>query len=64
MTKEIKETKAMPQASKYGKAAFLDAAKDPKERIILQVVLEDEKQYTREEASDLATEWKNKEVKA
>lgn len=48
---------------KYSKSAFVDAAESNKERLILQVVLADEKTYTREEVKQIVQTWKQKEVK-
>lgn len=47
----------------YGKQAFIDAAKDSKERLVLQVVLDDEKKYTPNDVKSIVSEWKKKEVK-
>ncbi|MFJ3386326.1 hypothetical protein [Lysinibacillus sp. NPDC086135] len=48
---------------KFGKEAFVNAAENNKDQFILQVVLEDGKSYTREEAAKLVKAWKDKEVK-
>ncbi|MDQ0412724.1 hypothetical protein [Mesobacillus stamsii] len=47
----------------YSKQAFVDAAKNSKERLILQVVLNDKKKYTQIDVKNLVNEWKKKEVK-
>jgi hypothetical protein len=48
----------------YSKSAFLNAAKGSKERLILTVLLEDDKSYTKAEVEKAVSEWKSKEVKA
>lgn len=68
MSKKINEVEdpqpVVNQSSqKYSKSAFVDAAESNKESLILQVVLEDDKTYTREEAKKIVEAWKQKEVK-
>lgn len=48
---------------KYSKAAFIKASKDSKERLILNVLLEDEKSYTKDEVSRALKTWKVKKLK-
>ncbi|KAA0944074.1 hypothetical protein FQ087_18280 [Sporosarcina sp. ANT_H38] len=59
MSKE-KEVK-LPQ--QYSKIAFLEAAVDGNESVLLRVVLEDGKTYTKDEVAELVAAWKTKEVK-
>ena len=56
----VQETQA-PQPT-YGKAAFIDAAQDGKEKLILQVALADGQTYTREAAAEIVSAWKTREV--
>ncbi|GIN37796.1 hypothetical protein [Heyndrickxia oleronia] len=49
---------------KFGKTAFLNAAKNTNERLLLQVILQDGTTYTKEEVAKLVEDWKKKEVKA
>lgn len=49
---------------KYSKTAFLEAAVDGKERLMLGVLLTDGKSYTKEEVELKLSDWKKKEVKA
>lgn len=48
---------------KFGKAAFLNAAKNTNERLLLQVILKDGTTYTKEEVAKLVEGWRKKEVK-
>lgn len=60
MSKE-KEVK-LPQ-QQYSKSAFVEAAADGNENVLLRVVLKDGKTYTKDEVAELVTAWKTKEVK-
>ncbi|WJY27475.1 hypothetical protein [Sporosarcina trichiuri] len=62
MSKEKAETVEQPRTSKFSKAAFLDAAADPNERILYEVVLQDGQTYAKDEAADLVNAWKKKGV--
>lgn len=48
---------------KYSKSAFVDAAKDSKERLEFKMLLEDGKSYTQDEVAKVVKEWQSKEVK-
>jgi hypothetical protein len=48
----------------FSKSAFVNEAKDGKERLILQVVLKDDEAYSKAEVEKKLKEWKSKEVKA
>jgi hypothetical protein len=48
----------------FSKSAFLDAAKDKKERLLIQTLLDDGTSYSKDEVSKILKEWKSKEVKA
>ncbi|RKD22549.1 hypothetical protein BEP19_09820 [Ammoniphilus oxalaticus] len=48
---------------RYSKSAFIDAEANSKERLILQVVLEDGKTYTKAEVDKTVKDWKRKEIK-
>ncbi|MET3657836.1 hypothetical protein [Sporosarcina psychrophila] len=61
MTK-AKEEKSKQQ--KYSKSAFVEAATESKERLILQVILADDKTYTKDDAAELVEAWKSKQVNA
>lgn len=50
-------------AQQYSKSAFVDAAENNKEKLIMQVVLEEDKKYTPQEVSEIVNAWKKKEVK-
>ncbi|MEK3886528.1 hypothetical protein [Bacillus sp. FSL K6-3431] len=64
MSKEMidKETKPRKQ-KKYSKSAFIEAEDSSNKKILLGVILEDEKSYTKEEVKKLEKAWKHKEVK-
>jgi hypothetical protein len=47
---------------KFSKSAFVDAAKDGKERLLLMTLLEDEKSYAKEEVAKILKDWKSKVV--
>ncbi|QNK89438.1 hypothetical protein H7992_07170 [Sporosarcina sp. resist] len=57
--KEVKQ----PQRS-YSKEAFVESATDGKESLILQVILEDGKSYSKEKVTEMVTAWKSKKVNA
>ncbi len=59
----VTKAKTTP-GQKFGKAAFLNAAKKKNERLLLQVLLKDGTTYTKEEVTKLVEDWKKKEVKA
>jgi hypothetical protein len=50
--------------AKYSKEAFLDAAKDGKERLLLKLLLDDKMSYTKDEVVKIVKNWKSKEVKS
>ncbi|MED4888601.1 hypothetical protein [Lysinibacillus fusiformis] len=47
---------------KFSKVAFLESASSTKARLEYEVVLEDGKSYTKNEADKLVDEWKKKGV--
>lgn len=47
---------------RYGKSAFIRASEYAKDRLLLEVLLDDTKTYTKEEVDSLLSEWKAKEV--
>lgn len=51
------------KTKKFGKEAFVNAAKTTKDRLVLQVVLEDGKTYTKTEVDKIVKDWKQKEAK-
>ncbi|MDQ0269939.1 hypothetical protein [Cytobacillus purgationiresistens] len=57
-----KEKEAKSQ-QKYGKEAFLKAEKNTNERLLLQVLLEDGKSYSKVDVTKIVKDWKQKEVK-
>lgn len=59
---QTEKTKTTKQT--YSKSAFLDAAKDSTERLLLNVLLNDQKKYSKDEVEKLVNDWKAKEVKA
>lgn len=61
---ESKVSKQRPQPKKFGKAAHLYYASGANERLLLDVLLEDKKQYTKTEVQKIVKDWKQKEVKA
>ena len=48
---------------KYSKSAFVDAAKDSKERLLLMTLLKDGTSYTKEQVEKVIKEWKAKSIK-
>lgn len=56
-------SKETTKAQKFSKEAFLNAATSSKERLILQVVLQDGASYTKAEVEKIVNDWKQKEVK-
>jgi hypothetical protein len=52
------------ETPKYDKSAFIDGAKDSKERLLINVLLIDNQSYAKGEVATLLKEWKSKEVKA
>lgn len=60
----MSKEKEVKSEQKYNKSAFIDAAADSKERIILQIVLEDGKSYAKDDVAKKVSAWKTKEVKA
>lgn len=50
------------ESQKYSKEAFVDAS-EGKERLLIQVLLNDEEMYTKEQVAKLVESWKAKEVK-
>ncbi|MEK4712241.1 hypothetical protein [Sporosarcina sp. FSL K6-5500] len=59
---KAKEDKSKQQ--KYSKSAFVEAVEESKERLILQVILADNKTYTKDEVAKLVEAWKSKKVNA
>ncbi|KGR89211.1 MULTISPECIES: hypothetical protein [Lysinibacillus] len=57
-------TKKQPENKKFSKVAFLESASSTKARLEYEVVLEDGKTYTKNEADKLVDEWKKKGVGA
>lgn len=57
----MSEKKEKPQ--EYSKEAFLNAALSTKERLILQIVLQDDVLYTINDVEKLVEDWKQKEVR-
>lgn len=55
--------KARQTVKKFGKEAFINAAENTKEKLIIRVVLADGETYTKAEADKLVKNWKQKEVK-
>ena len=49
---------------KYNKDAFVDAAKNGKERLLLKMLLKDGESYAKEDVTKVVKDWKSKEVKA
>ncbi|MBB6176382.1 hypothetical protein HNQ82_001196 [Anoxybacillus tengchongensis] len=54
--------KQTEKQGRYGKLAFLRAPEYAKDRLLLEVLLDDTKTYTKEEVDSLLNEWKAKEV--
>ena len=61
MTKKT-EKATEKQQKKFSKSAYLDAEKISKERLLLQILLEDEKSYTKEEVQAIVKNWKSVKV--
>lgn len=64
MAKNESSKEKTVEVAKYSKSAFLDAAKDSKERLLLNTLLKDDQTYTKEYVEKSVEEWKSKEVKA
>ncbi|WP_171334862.1 MULTISPECIES: hypothetical protein [unclassified Anoxybacillus] len=47
---------------RYGKSAFIRAPEYAKDRLLLEVLLDESRTYTKEEVDSLLSEWKAKEV--
>ncbi|GGJ68372.1 hypothetical protein GGR02_001830 [Anoxybacillus voinovskiensis] len=47
---------------RYGKSAFIRAPEYAKDRLLLEVLLDESRTYTKEEVDSLLSEWKVKEV--
>ncbi|MCQ5364719.1 hypothetical protein NOW01_06825 [Anoxybacillus salavatliensis] len=47
---------------RYGKSAFIRATEYAKDRLLLEVLLDESRTYTKEEVDSLLSEWKAKEV--
>lgn len=60
----MSKEKEVKSEQKYKKSAFIEAAAGSKERLILQIVLDDGESYSKDEATEKVAEWKKKEVKA
>lgn len=58
-----KKSVEAPVLEEYSKSAFVDAAETKKDKLILQVALEDKKKYTRDQVKGIVEAWKKKEVK-
>lgn len=67
MSKTIKGTNqaesVVQNAQRYSKSAFVDAAENNKEKLIIQVVLDEDEKYTQQEVVEKVDAWKKKEVK-
>lgn len=57
-----KQTTEKQPNKKYSKAAFLESAPSTKERLEYEVVLQEGKTYTKDEADKLVAAWKKKGV--
>lgn len=55
--------KKVAKTQKFGKEAFLNAAENTKDRLVLQIVLEDGQSYSKADADKIVKAWKQKEVK-
>lgn len=62
MAKKISETPSVEKTQKYSKEAFVDAS-EGQERLLIQVLLNAEEMYTKEQVAKLMQSWKAKEVK-
>ena len=51
-----------PKEIRYGKSAFIRAPEYAKDRLLLEVLLDESRTYTKEEVNSLLSEWKTKEV--
>ena len=67
MSKTIKGTNqaesVVQNSQQYSKSAFVDAAENNKEKLIIQVVLDEDEKYTQQEVAEKVEAWKKKEVK-
>lgn len=58
----MSKEKEVKSEQKYSKSAFVEVAADSKERLILQVVLEDGESYTKADAEKKVKDWKSKKI--
>lgn len=63
MTKNKQIEEKTEVADKYSKEAFLDAAKDSNERLLLNVLLTDGQSYSKDHVATTLKDWKSKELK-
>lgn len=56
-------TKDKPKTQKYSKTAFLDAAIDSNERLLLDTLLQDGTSYTKDDVAKVVEAWKSKPIK-
>lgn len=52
----------LEKEQKYSKSAFVDAAKDSKERLLLMTLLKDGTSYTKDQVEKVIKDWKSKAV--
>ncbi|MED0686559.1 hypothetical protein [Anoxybacillus ayderensis] len=57
-----KQTEKQSTEMRYGKLAFIRAPEYAKDRLLLEVLLDESRTYTKEEVDSLLSEWKAKEV--
>ncbi|AEV17640.1 hypothetical protein NSQ51_13450 [Geobacillus sp. FSL K6-0789] len=57
-----RQTEKSTAEVRYGKSAFLGATEYAKDRLLLEVLLDESRTYTKEEVDTLLSEWKAKEV--
>lgn len=64
MSKKIEETAITKTApEQYSKSAYVDAAVTNKDKLILEVTLEEDKKYSQDQVNEITDAWKKKEVK-
>jgi len=63
LTKSKPIVEKSEEVAKYSKEAFLDASKDSKERLLLNVLLKDGQSYSKEHVAATLKDWKSKELK-
>lgn len=63
MTQQTQTKKPKTEVQRFSKAAFVASAASTKERLEFEVILEEGKTYSKEEAAKAINSWKNSTIK-